>query len=247
MSVWEGMRLLGGAPGTKVTLTIIRGGSSADPHVVELTREALAPSAVGGRIVAPGVGYLRIAAIGPATAQQVRTQIADLARGGASRLIVDVRRTATGTIDEGIAIARLFVVRGTLAVRETKAGARETIAASSGDGAVTLPTVVLVSAGTAGAAESFASALAGNNRADLIGEHTMGRAAVQRLIKLPDGSGLWLSSTRYLMPDGTPLHEKGLEPKVPVDEPSVDFGQAPPATDPVLEKAIEQVSARPAA
>jgi carboxyl-terminal processing protease len=247
MSVWEGMRLLAGAPGTKVSVTIIRGGNAADPHVIELTREALAPSAVSGRSVAAGVGYVRIAAIGPNTAQQVRTQVADLTKNGASKLIVDVRRTATGTLDEGLAIARLFVAKGTLAIRDGKAGARETIAANAGDGAVTLPAVVLIDQGTAGAAELFASALSGNGRADLIGEHTMGRAAVQKLMKLPDGAGLWLSTLRYLMPDGTPLHEKGLEPKVAVDEPTLDFGQAPPATDPVLDKALEQFSAKRAA
>jgi carboxyl-terminal processing protease len=247
MSVWEGMRALAGAPGTKVSLTIIRGGNAADPHVIELTRETLAPSAVSGRSVAAGVGYVRIAAIGPNTAQQVRTQVADLTKNGASKLVVDVRRTATGTLDEGLAIARLFVAKGTLAMRDGKAGARETIVANAGDGAVTVPTVVLIDTGTVGAAEVFASALAGNSRADLIGEHTMGRAAVQKLMKLPDGAGLWLSTLRYLMPDGTPLHEKGLEPTVAVDEPTLDFGQAPPATDPVLEKALEQFSAKRAA
>ena len=75
-----------------------------------------------------------------------------------------------------------------------------------------------------------------------IGEHTIGRAASQRLIKLPDGSGLYLTTTRYLTPAGTPLHEKGLEPTVAVDQPEVEFGQLPPASDPVLEKALEKVS-----
>src|SRR2546426_1164617 len=70
MSVWEGMRRLHGAPGTKVTLTIIRGNTS-DPHVVDLVRQAQPPSDVNSRTVAPGVGYLRIAAIGSATVDQV--------------------------------------------------------------------------------------------------------------------------------------------------------------------------------
>jgi len=64
-------------------------------------------------------------------------------------------------------------------------------------------------------------------RAELIGEHTIGRAAIQKLVKLPDGAGLWLSTARYLTPSGTPLHEKGLEPTVAVDEPDVEFGQTP--------------------
>ena len=107
--------------------------------------------------------------------------------------------------------------------------------------------MVLIDAGTSGAAELFASALAGNQRADLIGERTIGRAASQRLIKLPDGSGLWLSTTRYLTPAGNPLHEKGVEPSIAVDEPDIEFGQAAPATDPVLEKALERASQKKAA
>src|SRR5262245_46687664 len=58
MSVWEGMRVLRGTPGSRVTLTIIR-GNAADPHVVELTREADPPPTVSGRIAAPGIGYIR--------------------------------------------------------------------------------------------------------------------------------------------------------------------------------------------
>lgn len=246
MSVWEGMRALRGTPGTKVTVTVIR-GNAADPHVIELTREAPPSADVSGKIVGTGVGYLRIAAVGPTTAAHVKSQIADLTKNGASKLIVDVRRTSTGLLDNGIDIARLFVPTGTLAIREARGGQRETIASRSGDGSVTLSTVVLIDAGTSGAAELFASALAGNSRADLVGEHTIGRAAVQRLVKLPDGSGLWLSTTRYLTPAGAPLHEKGLEPTVAVDQPDVEFGQTPSGADPVLDKALERLTEKKAA
>jgi carboxyl-terminal processing protease len=105
-----------------------------------------------------------------------------------------------------------------------------------------------VDTGTTGAAELFASALQGNKRADLIGERTLGRAAVQTLVKLPDGSGLWLSTTRYLTPDGTALHEKGLEPTVAVDGPeAVDFGQPSPTADPILDQAIARITEKKAA
>src|SRR5258707_9337790 len=63
MSVWEGVRALRGAPGTKVSVTIIR-GNAADPHVLDLTREPEPASVVTGRIAAPGVGYVRIAVVG---------------------------------------------------------------------------------------------------------------------------------------------------------------------------------------
>lgn len=246
LSVWEGMRALRGAPGSKVTLTVIR-GNAADPHLIELTRETESVTDVTGRIAAPGIGYVRIAAVGQKTVAQLKTQIADLTRNGAAKLIVDIRRTSSGSVDEGLALARLFVATGTLAIRESKNAPKETIAAASGDGSITLPTAVLVDTGTSAAAEVFAAALAGNKRADLIGEHTIGRAATQKLVKLPDGSGLWLSTVRYLTPSGAPLHEKGLEPTIAVDEPDVEFGQQPPAADAILNKALEQLSDKKAA
>ena len=246
MSVWEGMRMLRGAAGTKVTVTIIR-GNAADPHVVELVRQAEPPSVVTGRVAAPGVGYIRIAGISKDTAEQVKTHAADAVKNGATKLIVDVRRVSNGSPEDGLAVARLFVAKGTLAMRETKSGPRETITSGPGDGSITLPAVVLIDTGTSAAAEVFASALSGNKRADLIGEHTIGRAAEQKLIKLPDGAGLWLSTMRYLTPAGTPLHEKGLEPTIVVDDPDVEFGQPAPTADPILEKAIEHLAGKKAA
>lgn len=246
MSVWEGMRMLRGAAGTKVTVTVIR-GNAADPHVVELVRQAEPPSVVTGRVAAPGVGYIRIAGISKETAEQVKTHAADAVKNGATKLIVDVRRVSNGSPEDGLAVARLFVAKGTLAMRETKSGPRETIASAPGDGSITLPAVVLIDTGTSAAAEVFASALSGNKRADLIGEHTIGRAAEQKLIKLPDGAGLWLSTMRYLTPAGTPLHEKGLEPTIVVDDPDVEFGQPAPTADPILEKALEHLADKKAA
>jgi carboxyl-terminal processing protease len=246
MSVWEGSRLLRGEPGSKVALTILRGNAS-EPHEIELTREAIPTPDVAGRIAAPGVGYVRIASVHAKTADQVKARVAELAKAGASKLIVDVRRTSGGALEDGLRVARLFVASGTLAHRESK-GDKQAIAASPGDGAITLPASLLVDIGTTGAAELFASALAGNKRATLIGGRTLGRAAEQTLIKLPDGSGLWLSTVRYLTPAAEPLHEKGLEPEIPVQEPeAAEFGQPAPTADPALEKALEHAAMKQAA
>ena len=246
MSVYEGMRRLRGAPGSKVTLTIIRGNTN-DPHVIELTREAVPTTDVNSRMAAAGVGYLRIAALSGRTAGQAKTAIADLTKSGASKLIVDVRRTSGGVNDGGLALARLFVGSGTLTRVETREGPAKVIAAGNGDGTIGLPITVLVDNGTSGAAEIFASALLGNKRADVIGEHTIGRAGEQKLVKLPDGTGLWLTMSKYLTPSGDPLHEKGIEPTVAVEVPEVDFGQPEPSTDAILEKALERLTEKKAA
>ena len=249
MSVFEGTRALRGAPGSTVKLTVIRGNTN-DPHVIELRREVLPASSVTSRMAAPRVGYVRVAAIGPNTPGEVRTAIASLTKSGAASLIVDIRRVSTGTIDQGVALARLFVSNGTLAHRQTKGVEPQVIAAETtqgAQGATALPTTLLIDVGTTGAAEVFASALKGNTRADLIGEHTIGRAGEQTLVRLPDGAGLWLTTTRYLTPDAEPLHESGIEPTVIVENPFVEFGQTPPANDPILERALERIAQRPAA
>ena len=141
-------------------LTVIR-GSAAEPHVVELTREVPPAADVKSRMQGDGIGYVRIAAFGRRTADQLRTQIASLAKGGATRLIVDVRNTAAGDLAEGVAAARLFVGVGH-AGRSASRGrrARTRSRPTKGDGAVTLPVTLLVDSGTSGPAEIFAAALA---------------------------------------------------------------------------------------
>src|SRR5829696_6318555 len=101
LSVFEGMRLLRGAPGSKVTLTIIR-GNAAEPRQIELVRERTPGAIVSSKLLAPDLGYLRIGAFGTDAAAKIRAQAADLAKGGAKHIIVDVRRTAEGPFETGI-------------------------------------------------------------------------------------------------------------------------------------------------
>lgn len=245
MSAFEGQRLLRGGPGSKVTLTVIR-GSTTEPHVVELTREVPTSPEVKGHMQGDGIGYIRVVAFGKRAGNELRSQVAALTKTGATRLIIDVRNSAAGDLAEGVTAARLFVPSGTLAIRDSRSADQEKIAAAKGDGAITIPVAVLVDSGTSGPAEIFAAALAGNKRAELIGEHTIGRAGTQELVKLPDGSGLWITFSRYLTPAGTAIQSKGLDPDVIVDQPEGEFG-APQTADPVLQKAVERLSVKKAA
>ena len=247
MSVFEGTRLLRGKPGTRVTLTIIR-GNAADPHEIALTREKIAGPIVTSRMIGTA-GYLRIASFREGVVDEVRKQAGELSKSGAKALIVDVRRTAEGPLENGIAAARVFVKSGTLAIKagRGKPEPRETVAARAGDGAIDLPATVLIATGTSGPAELFAAALQDNKRAESIGERTLGRAGIQKLVKLPEGRGLWLTYARYLSPSGTQIQGRGLEPNVVVEEPDVEFGAPAPQRDPVLDTAIERVKIKAAA
>jgi carboxyl-terminal processing protease len=251
MSVFEGTRLLRGKTGSKVTLTIIR-GNAADPHEVTLVREKIAGPLVTSKVMGSS-GYLRIVAFRDGVVDEVKKNASELQKAGAKSLIVDVRHTAEGPLDNGIAVARLFIKSGTLAIKagHGKPEPRETIAARAGDGSIDLPASVLLTTGTSGPGELFAAALNDNGRAELIGERTLGRAGLQKLVKLPEGRGLWLTYSRYLTPKGAAIQGRtepgGIVPTVAVDEPDVDFGAAAPTTDAILDKALERAKVKAAA
>ena len=245
-TVYEGQRLLRGKAGTKVRLTVLR-GNAAEPHDLELGREDLPAAPAKSRLAAPGIGYLRVAEFTKATSDQLKAEVASLSKAGATRLILDLRGTAFGETDTGLAAARLFVKSGVLTYRQDRGKEKEAVLAAAGDGAITLTMAVLTDNGTSGAAEVFTAALSGNKRASTVGERTFGRAARQKLVRLPDGSALMLTHLIYLTPDSVAIHEKGLVPDLPVDQPDVEFGQAPPTTDAMLDKAIESLAVKAAA
>ena len=246
MSVWAGQLALHGAPGSKVTLTVLR-GNAAEPHEITLVREEPPATTVTGRLARPGVGLIRVAAFTERTAADLRQQAIALRKQGAWHLIVDLRRTAEGAPSLGFASARLFVATGTLGARQGRTVPKQLTAATTGDGIITLPLTLLSDNGTSQAAEVFAAALKGNKRATIVGERTLGRAASQELVALPDGSGLWLSTAKFLAPDGASIHEKGITPDTSVAEPDLEFGATPGTTDPILDKALELLPAAPAA
>jgi carboxyl-terminal processing protease len=240
MSAFEGTRLLHGAAGSKVMLLVIR-GNAADPHEMTVVRERPASADVSSKMADASTGYVRVQEFSKDSPARIKQAFDSLAKTGASRFIVDLRGNARGDLDDGLAAARLFVKSGTLSVKQSKT-AKESVTATAGDGAIAARVVLLTNPGTSGAAEVFAAALVGNKRADAVGERTLGRTARQKLVKLPDGSGLLLSTIRYQSPDGKDIHEKGLAPQVEVDEPDVEFGSTPPPGDPILDRALKVVA-----
>jgi carboxyl-terminal processing protease len=245
MSAYEGQRLLRGAVGSKVALLVIR-NNATDPHELSLVRESTTVAEVATRMANASTGYVRIAEFTKDISTQLTQAFGTLTKSGATGFVLDLRGTATGDLDNGIAAARLFVPSGTLSIRQTKSQ-RENITAAAPDGALAAPVILLVDQGTAAAAELFAAALNGNSRAELVGERTLGRAARQQLVKLPDGSGLLLSSVRYLTPANAGIHERGLTPDVQVRQPDVEFGAAPPAKDETLDTALARLAEKKAA
>ena len=237
---------LRGEPGTTVRLSLLRGNTS-EPYDIDLLREAPSGPDVSQRMLAAGIGYVRVAALGEGAAGAIEQAAGALAAEGAEQLVIDIRNCAGGSFDEGIAAARLFVAEGTLLQREETGGVQIPIEATAGGGAIDTPVLLLTDYGTAAGAELFAAGLTGAGRAESVGQRTAGRVSLQKLVPLPDGSGLWLSWARYLHASGDALHRTGVEPDVEVEVPSVELGEPWPPGDPILDRALEYLqSATPA-
>lgn len=231
---------LRGEPGTTVRLSLLRGNTS-EPYDIDLVREAPSGPDVSHRMLAAGIGYVRVAALGEGAAGAIGQAAAALAAEGAEQLVIDLRNCAGGSFDEGIAAARLFVAEGTLLQREETGGVQIPIEATAGGGAIDTPVLLLTDYGTAAGAELFAASLTGAGRAESVGQRTAGRVSLQKLIPLPDGSGLWLSWARYLHASGDALHRAGVQPDVEVEVPSVELGEPWPPGDPILDRALEHL------
>jgi carboxyl-terminal processing protease len=246
ISELAGTRMLAGAPGSSVKVIVIR-DNAADPHEITLVREALTGPRVAARRLPGGEAYVRVASFGTGAAAALRKAVDDLKVTPTEGLVIDLRDVADGAAAEGIAAARHFVKTGTIATLAARGDKHTVTEAAAGDGALAMPVVLLVSSGTARAGEVFASALSANKRAELVGQPTAGLAAEQRLVRLPEGHGLWLTYARYLAGDGSPIHENGLSPDVGVQVPFIGFGDPAPADDATLTQGLARLKARLAA
>ena len=242
----DGMARLRGEPGTTVRLSLLRGNTS-EPYDIDLVREVASGADVTHRMLTADIGYVRVAAFSDGAAGAIERAASALAGDGATQFVIDVRNCAGGSFDEGIAAARLFVAEGTLLQREETGGQQIAIDATAGGAAIDAPVLLLTDYGTAGGAELFAASLTGAERAESVGQRTAGRVSLQKLIALPDGSGLWLSWARYLHASGDALHRAGVEPAVAVDLPTVELGEPLPDGDPILDRALEYLQAEAAA
>ncbi len=106
------------------------------------------------------------------------------------------------------------------------------------------PMVVLVNQGSASASEIVAGALQDYGRAVIMGSKTFGKGSVQTIIPLDDGSGIRLTTARYYTPKGRTIHEKGIQPDIPLpttEKMPPTIAEEQSGADPNLDRALEQL------
>jgi carboxyl-terminal processing protease len=144
--------------------------------------------------------------------KEIAAKIQDLEKQGAKKLILDLRHCATGSDEDGVALANLFIDKGLITYTLGQKVSRQDFQASPSKAITKLPLAVIVNRGTAGAAEIAAAALLDSKRAEVVGERTYGDAAIQKAIQMDDGSAVILSVAKYYSPNGKAIQDTGVTP-----------------------------------
>jgi carboxyl-terminal processing protease len=217
MNLEGAISLIRGEIGKSITLKIARGGKS--PFDIALTRAQIEVASVFSEVKQEGklkVGYIRLAEFSSHSSEQMQKAIKDLNRKQVNAYVLDMRGNPGGLLQASVEIARMWLDNGTIVKTVDRKGGNEDFRAVQG--ALTqLPMAVLVDGNSASASEILAGALKDNRRAQIVGAQTFGKALVQSVHSLSDGSGMAVTVAHYYTPNGTDIGHKGVTPDVKVD------------------------------
>ena len=237
LTIEDARNRIRGRKGTQVTLTIRREGQP-EPTDVAITRDVIVTQEVVERDLADGdVGYIRLTGFSESGANEFGREVAEDVEAGRKKLIIDLRGNPGGYITAARTVASEFVADGPVFCQEDDDGNRRATEAT-GDGGATaedIRIVLLIDRGSASASEIVAGALKDTGRATLVGETTFGKGTVQEWTQLDGAGGFRLTVAKWLTPNETWIHTKGIEPDVPVEVPP----DLEPDEDPALDRALE--------
>jgi carboxyl-terminal processing protease len=217
LSLYDIEQILSGQPSSTVEVRILHQGQS---RKVTFARAKLAQPAIEARIDEPGIGYLKVTSLADGKAAELKTQLSDLMNKGAQKIVLDLRGAANGKIQEGVAVANLFVGSGTLARVLGKADKEtQTFNAEASKVVFNGPLAVVIDRSTAGPAEVIAAAVRDQKRGELVGERSFGTGSEQQMFSLSDGGALLITTAKYAPAAGKPFMEEPINPTVKVDRP----------------------------
>ncbi len=198
------VKALRGLPGSQVKILVRRPGL-ADPMPYELTRAAIHVKSVQpGTMFDGGVGYISLNPVSETSAIELQREIAAMKKKGMKSMLLDLRNNPGGLLDQGVKVADLFLDPGQeiVSTRGRSRGATRQFFDSDAQLDAALPIVVMVSEGTASAAEIIAGALQDHDRALVVGTPSFGKGLVQTLYPLGESTALKLTTARWFTPSG---------------------------------------------
>lgn len=192
----------------------LRIASSHDKKTRDLTlrRSVMALKAVSEVREFGSVGYIRLISFEPlSTASELTDALLKLQKPYIRSILLDLRNNGGGLLNQAAAVLGLFIQEADAIYTISKDGRKQAMHVS-GSALYRGPLVVLINHGSASSSEIVAGALKDLKRASVVGENSFGKASVQKVIELPDGSALLLTVAHYLTPNGVDISKVGIAP-----------------------------------
>ncbi len=217
MSLEEVVINIRGPKGTSVRLLILHQGKT-EPEEIEIVR---------GEIELPSVyfemrgdiAYISIAHFSERTDGELSPVLQSLAQEGATGIVLDLRSNPGGLLQTVVDVASYFLEEGSVVIKVIDNQDKQTTTSVESRGTIIdLPMVVLVDSYSASGSEVLAGALQDYSRATIAGAKTYGKGSVNILRQLDDGSGVYITTARWLTPNGRLIEGEGIDPDYELEE-----------------------------
>ncbi len=258
-TVEQAVSKIRGPKGTKVTLSILHENNGNEPVDITIVRETITVPAIiswvkkpsdikeisglseKNRITGNGsVAYIHLTRFGDRLSSEWQDALNSLESAGKSQTvrgyILDLRNNPGGYLDGSVYIAGEFLKNGIVVTQQNSDGSKEDYPVNRTGRLTDTPLIVLINKGSASASEIVAGALKDHKRATIVGETSFGKGSVQTPEDLPGGSGLHITTGKWLGPNGEWISKKGIVPDIEV---KLDAADDVASRDAQLAKAIE--------
>ena len=233
LSISKVSNLVKGPQNTLVSLDILRGNTKLTKQII---RKEIAIKSIKSS-VEDEIGYIQISSFISSTVPNEFLEALENT-SKSKGLIIDLRGNTGGLLSNAVFIANLFIDKGRLVSIVGRNGYRYDVMAKDTNVGIQKPVVILVDETSASATEIFAGAMKDYHRAKLVGTKTYGKGMVQKIIPMPNETGLNLTIARYLTPNGADINKRGISPDYKVHFTKNDMETK---TDSQLERAKEML------
>ncbi len=215
MSMVEAVLKIRGPRGTTVTL-LIQHRDEAEPVVIEIVRATIELPSVITEMMGD-IAHLRITHFSRRTAEEIQATLVEIENAKAKGIILDLRGNPGGILETVMKVASYFLKDGVVVKVVSKNGEEQSLEVEPRGLVNELPVVVLVNGYSASGSEVLAGALQDHGRATVAGSQTFGKGSVNVSRELQDGSGIYITTARWLTPNGRLIEGKGIKPDIELE------------------------------
>jgi len=224
LSLNEVVNLIRGPGGTPVVLTVRHKGAD-ELSDVEIIRGRIEFPIIESRMLDDKIGYIWLRQFNRMAEEDVSNALKELQEEGMEALLLDLSMDPGGLLDQAVAVSSLFLDDTPITFIQDRNGDPDPLMARPGVAiGADVPIVVLIDGGSASASEIVSGALQDTARATIVGHHSFGKAKVQTVIELDDGSAVVLTTAVYLTPLKRDISknengERGVQPDIRFPDP----------------------------